>query len=48
MKEYLRRGLLSSSAYHIVTGAGLVLFSVIGKPSPIATVCFTSLVSLCS
>lgn len=37
MKEYLRRGLLSSSAYHIVTGAGLVLFSVIGKPSPIAT-----------
>jgi len=39
MKEYLRRGLLSSSAYHIVTGAGLVLFSVIGKPSPIASVC---------
>lgn len=37
MKEYLRRGLLSSSAYHIVTGAGLVLFSVIGKPSPIAS-----------
>ncbi|KAG6335824.1 hypothetical protein ID866_3260 [Astraeus odoratus] len=37
MKEYLRRGLLNSSAYHVVTGAGLVLFSVIGRPSPIAT-----------
>ncbi|KAL4071274.1 hypothetical protein V8B97DRAFT_1871187 [Scleroderma yunnanense] len=37
MKEYLRRGLLSSSAYYIVTGAALVLYSVIGKPSPIAT-----------
>ncbi|KAG1739109.1 DnaJ-domain-containing protein [Suillus paluster] len=36
MREYLRRGLLSSSLYHIMTGAGLILFSAIGKPSPIA------------
>ncbi|KAG0708700.1 DnaJ-domain-containing protein [Suillus ampliporus] len=35
MREYLRRGLLSSSLYHIMTGAGLILFSAIGKPSPI-------------
>lgn len=38
MREYLRRGLLSSSLYHIMTGAGLILFSAIGKPSPIAAV----------
>ncbi|KAH7883237.1 DnaJ-domain-containing protein [Phlebopus sp. FC_14] len=37
MKEYLRRGLLSSVMYHVMTGAVLVLFSVVGKPSPIAT-----------
>ncbi|KAI6111939.1 DnaJ-domain-containing protein [Pisolithus croceorrhizus] len=36
MKEYLRRGLLSSLAYHVMAGAGLVLVSMIGKPSPIA------------
>lgn len=36
MKEYLRRGLLSSLMYHIAMGAGLVLMSIIGKPSPIA------------
>ncbi|KAG2137300.1 DnaJ-domain-containing protein [Suillus cothurnatus] len=36
MREYLRRGLLSSSLYHVMTGAGLILFSAIGKPSPIA------------
>ncbi|KIJ15550.1 hypothetical protein PAXINDRAFT_77189 [Paxillus involutus ATCC 200175] len=36
MKEYLRRGLVNSSMYHLMTGAGLVLFSVAGKPSPIA------------
>ncbi|KIL00886.1 hypothetical protein PAXRUDRAFT_29508 [Paxillus rubicundulus Ve08.2h10] len=36
MKEYLRRGLVNSSMYHLMTGAGLVLFSVVGKPSPIA------------
>ncbi|OAX42810.1 DnaJ-domain-containing protein [Rhizopogon vinicolor AM-OR11-026] len=36
MREYLRRGLLTSSFYHIMTGAGLILFSAIGKPSPIA------------
>jgi hypothetical protein len=38
MKEYLRRGLVNSSMYHLMTGAGLVLFSVAGKPSPIAAV----------
>ncbi|KAF9228456.1 DnaJ-domain-containing protein [Gyrodon lividus] len=36
MKEYLRRGLVNSSMYHLMTGAGLVLFSVVGKPNPIA------------
>ncbi|KAI5986893.1 DnaJ-domain-containing protein [Pisolithus albus] len=36
MKEYLRRGLLSSLMYHVAMGAGLVLMSIIGKPSPIA------------
>jgi hypothetical protein len=38
MREYLRRGLLTSSLYHIVTGAGLILFSAIGRPSPVAAV----------
>lgn len=38
MREYLRRGLLSSSLYHVMTGAGLILFSAIGKPSPIVAV----------
>lgn len=36
MKEYLRRGFLSSLAYHVMTGAGLALVSMMGKPSPIA------------
>ncbi|EGO00774.1 hypothetical protein SERLA73DRAFT_105158 [Serpula lacrymans var. lacrymans S7.3] len=36
MREYLRRGLLSSSPYHIMTGMGLFVFSAIGRPSPIA------------
>jgi len=38
MREYLRRGLLTSSFYHIMAGAGLILFSIIGRPSPIAAV----------
>ena len=38
MNEYLRRGLMTSSIYHIVSGAGLVLFSVVGRASPIAAV----------
>lgn len=38
MHEYLRRGLLTSSFYHIVTGAALVLFSVVGRSNPIAAV----------
>lgn len=37
MKEYLRRGLLSSLAYHVMTGVGLALVSMIGKPNPVAT-----------
>src|ERR1700734_19876 len=35
-REYLRHGLMQSSGYHIVTGAGLLFFSAIGKPSPVA------------
>jgi hypothetical protein len=35
-REYLRHGLMQSSGYHIVTGAGLLFFSAIGKPNPVA------------
>jgi hypothetical protein len=37
-REYLRHGLMQSSGYHIVTGAGLLFFSAIGKPSSVAFV----------
>jgi hypothetical protein len=37
-REYLRYGLMQSSGYHIVTGAGLLFFSAIGKPSGVAFV----------
>ncbi|KAH7925301.1 DnaJ-domain-containing protein [Leucogyrophana mollusca] len=36
MREYLRRGLMNSSLYHVVTGVGLILFSRLGRPSPVA------------
>ncbi|KAH7911375.1 DnaJ-domain-containing protein [Hygrophoropsis aurantiaca] len=35
-REFLRRGLLNSSVYHAVTGVVLVLFSRLGRPSPVA------------
>lgn len=38
MREYLRHGLMQSSGYHIVTGAGLLFFSAIGKPNSVAFV----------
>ena len=37
-REYLRHGLMQSSGYHIVTGAGLLFFSAIGKPSSVTFV----------
>ncbi|KAJ3569469.1 hypothetical protein NP233_g5023 [Leucocoprinus birnbaumii] len=35
-REYLYHGILQSSGYHIVTGAALLFWSTIGKPSPIS------------
>jgi len=37
-RDYFRRGLLSSSGYHIVSAVILVLLSAIGKPNPISSV----------
>lgn len=39
-REYLWYGLQQASGYHIVTGAGLLFFSAIGRPSPVAFVRF--------
>ncbi|KAF8663653.1 hypothetical protein AX16_000895 [Volvariella volvacea WC 439] len=35
-REYLHRGLLQSSGYHITVGAGLLFWSAIGQPSPVS------------
>jgi len=37
-REYMQRGLLKSSGYHIVTGLALLFWSAIGQPSPAAFV----------
>ncbi|KAF8893312.1 hypothetical protein BD779DRAFT_1436109 [Infundibulicybe gibba] len=40
-RDYLRHGILQSSGYYIVVGAGLLFWSAIGQPSPISFWRFT-------
>lgn len=42
MRDYLRRGLMNWLLRHVMTGAALFLFSVVGKRSPVAAVCICS------
>ncbi|TFK45057.1 hypothetical protein BDQ12DRAFT_642215 [Crucibulum laeve] len=35
-REFLRQGLMQSSGYHIISGAALLFWSAIGRPSPVA------------
>ncbi|KAF8637784.1 hypothetical protein AX17_002575 [Amanita inopinata Kibby_2008] len=44
--EYIRRGLLQATAYHIVVGAALLFWSAIGKPSPVSFWRYTLYASL--
>ena len=39
-REFLKRGLMVSSGYHIVTGIALLFWSAIGKPSVVSFVRF--------
>ncbi|TCD65568.1 hypothetical protein EIP91_002488 [Steccherinum ochraceum] len=36
IREYVRHGLMQSAGYHIVTVCALLLYSAVGKPSPIS------------
>lgn len=41
-REFLHQGILQASGYHIVTGAALLFWSTIGRPSPVSFVRVTS------
>lgn len=40
-REYLHHGLLQASGYHLATAIGLLVFSALGKQSPVKFVCDT-------
>jgi len=40
-REFLKRGLMVSSGYHLVTGIALLFWSAIGKPSVVSFVRFS-------
>jgi hypothetical protein len=41
-REFLHHGILQASGYHIVTGAALLFWSTIGRPSPVSFVRVTA------